>query len=78
MIETLKGRLVEVDKDFENLSGDSLESQNKINHLTELLREEVMKNEENGRAVECLEVIIVIFRLYVGSVLTSRFKYFVC
>ena len=61
MIETLKGRLVEVDKDFENLSGESVESQNKINHLTDLLREEVMKNEENGRAVECLEVKKIVF-----------------
>ena len=56
MVETLKGRLGESDKDVALLGGIDSESKKKLDELKEHLKFETAKNEENGRAVECLEV----------------------
>ena len=56
MVEALKGRLGESDKDVALLGGKDSESKKKVDELYEILKAETAKKEENGRAVECLEV----------------------
>ena len=61
MVEALKGRLGESDKDVALLGGKDSESKKKVDELYEILKAETAKKEENGRAVECLEVRTSLF-----------------
>ena len=45
-----------MDKDIERLAASDGISRSKVLEITDLLRLEVERNEENGRAMECLEV----------------------
>lgn len=65
MVEKLKSRLIEVDSDLEAATLSELTGQKKIEELAHLLKMEVVRNEENGHAVECLEVLTVaLFMFY--------------
>ena len=52
----MKERLAEVDEEMERLSSNERLSANKVEELVDLLRLEVSRNDENGRAMECIEV----------------------
>ena len=69
MVEILKSRLEEVYTDQERLTGNDTENQKKIDELNDLLTQEIIKNEENRHAVECLEVLthtyLVLFSLII-------------
>ena len=52
----MKERLTEVDEEMERLSSNDRLSANKVEELVDLLRLEVSRNDENGRAMECIEV----------------------
>jgi hypothetical protein len=52
----LKQRLTEVDEEMEKLTSNERLSADKVVELVDLLRVEVSRNDENGRAMECIEV----------------------
>jgi hypothetical protein len=52
----LKTRLTEVDEEMEKLTSNERLSADKVVELVDLLRVEVSRNDENGRAMECIEV----------------------
>lgn len=52
----MKERLTEVDEEMERLASNERLSSNKVEELVDLLRLEVSRNDENGRAMECIEV----------------------
>ena len=52
----LKARLTEVDEEMEKLTSNERLSADKVVELVDLLRVEVSRNDENGRAMECIEV----------------------
>jgi hypothetical protein len=52
----LKTRLREVDEEMEKLTSNERLSADKVVELVDLLRVEVSRNDENGRAMECIEV----------------------
>ena len=56
----MKERLAEVDGEMEKLSSSERHSASKVVELVDLLGLEVSRNDENGRAMECLEVSVFI------------------
>ena len=52
----MKERLTEVDEEMEKLTSKEKLSAEKVGELVDLLRLEVSRNDENGRAMECIEV----------------------
>ena len=48
--------MLEVDGEMEKLATSDRINKSKVLEITDLLRLEVERNEENGRAMECLEV----------------------